>query len=88
MDAVVLKHVPVAELPTAWRDRLGQASDTHVTIGIEAESGSIATHDASACAEDPMFGMWRDRKDMADVGRYVRRARAPRLNADDTAAPS
>jgi hypothetical protein len=26
-----------------------------------------------------LFGMWRDREDMADVEEYVRRLRAPRF---------
>lgn len=30
-------------------------------------------------ADDPLFGMWRDREDMADVAAYVRKLRAPRI---------
>ena len=28
--------------------------------------------------DDPAFGIWRDREDMADVAAYVRKLRAPR----------
>ncbi len=29
-----------------------------------------------------LFGMWKDREDMEDVGSYVRNLRNPRLNVD------
>lgn len=35
-------------------------------------------------ADDPLFGMWRDRQDMADVDAYIRRIRASRFNRDDS----
>lgn len=34
---------------------------------------------ATFASADPAFGMWRDRKDMADVEAYVRKLRAPRF---------
>ena len=39
---------------------------------------------AEAFADDPLFGMWRDREDMADVAGYVRKLRASRFNDDGT----
>lgn len=85
MNALVLEHVPVAELPQAWRDRLGHAlvdaADTRVTVRIETELAA-EQQAAAEFADDPLFGMWRDREDMADVASYVRRLRAPRFNAD------
>jgi hypothetical protein len=33
-----------------------------------------------ATTDNPAFGMWRDREDMADVAAYIRRIRAPRFN--------
>ena len=87
MNAVVFEHVLVAELPQAWRDKLGQAlhdrADARVTVRIEAEGATQAQGDSSF-ADDPLFGMWRDREDMADVAGYVRRVRAPRFNPDGT----
>ena len=60
-----------------------------MTVRIEQEDVAQAPAD-KAQAElqelmtNPMFGMWADRKDMADVVAYVRAVRAPRLNADGT----
>ncbi len=82
MNAVVFEHVPVAELPQAWQDKLGQAADARVTVRIEAEDSAAQAEAAAEFAGDPLFGMWRDREDMADVAGYVRRIRAPRFNAD------
>jgi hypothetical protein len=79
MDTVVFEHVPVAELPEQWRARLAQAGDALVTVRIEAEPQG-----AEAFGDDPLFGMWRDREDMADVAAYVRRLRASRFDDDGT----
>lgn len=81
MKAIVIEHVPVAELPQAWRDRLGQAADARVTVRIETEQAAEAQTNADF-ADDPLFGMWRDREDMADVAAYVRRIRAARFSSD------
>ncbi len=82
MNAIVIEHVPVAELPKAWREQLGQSADARVTVRIEAESATEVQAAAAEFADDPLFGMWRDREDMADVASYIRRIRAPRFNAD------
>lgn len=81
MNTIVIEHVPVAELPKAWRDQLGQAPDARVTVRIEAEQAA-EEQAAAEFADDPLFGMWRDREDMADVASYIWRIRAPRFNAD------
>lgn len=75
MNAVVIEHVALNELPAAWRARLLIAPDTRVTVRIEEEIPSTLT-------ENPMFGMWRDREDVADVNAYVRKLRAPRYQPD------
>ena len=81
MNSVVFEHVPVAELPAEWRAKLAKAPGATVTVRIEAED-----HDnAGAYANDPLFGMWRDREDMADVAGYVRGIRSDRFS-DDTPA--
>jgi hypothetical protein len=82
MDAIVIEHVPVAELPKAWREKLGKAGDATVTVRIEEEDSAQHAQAAAQFADDPLFGMWRDRDDMADVAGYVRRLRASRFNAD------
>jgi hypothetical protein len=80
MSAVVFEHVKVTELPEGWRRRLAMPADAHVTVRIEAEAAQAA----AAFSDDPLFGMWRDREDMADVAAYVRRIRASRFNPDDS----
>ncbi|MBI4756615.1 MAG: hypothetical protein HY778_14605 [Betaproteobacteria bacterium] len=81
MDAIVIEHVPVAELPPAWRAKLAQSGDARVTVRIETESEVAEAQAAAALADDPLFGMWRDREDMADVAAYIRRIRAPRFSS-------
>lgn len=78
MNAVVFEHVPMAELPEKWRAKLASAGSALVTVRIEEE----AQGQAEEFASDPLFGMWRDREDMADVAGYVRSLHASRLNDD------
>lgn len=82
MNAIVIEHVPVAELPEKWRARLTKAGDTLVTVRIEEEAQGAAAEEI--VADDVLFGMWRDRDDMADVAGYVRKLRASRFNDDGT----
>lgn len=82
MNSIVIEHVPVAELPLAWREKLGQLPDIRVTVRIETEGEQTEAQGAAAFADDPLFGMWRDRPDMADVEGHVRSIRAPRFNND------
>jgi hypothetical protein len=80
MNAVVFEHVKVTELPEGWRSKLAMPADAHVTVRIEAEAAQAT----AAFSDDPLFGMWRDREDMADVAAYIRRIRASRFNPDDS----
>jgi hypothetical protein len=87
MNSVVFEHVPVAELPAAWQLKLAQSSvagsaDVHVTVRIEAEEQTAASVTEDFVTDDPAFGIWRDREDVADVQAYIRRIRAPRFNRD------
>lgn len=88
MNAIVIEHVPLAELPLAWREKLGSMPDVRVTVRIEAEDEQTEAQGAAAFANDPLFGMWRDRPDMADVDSYVRDIRAPRFNKDGSRSDS
>lgn len=81
MNAIVIEHVPLAELPPDWRARLGEVSGARVTVTIEAESGTAEARGVAAFADDPLFGMWSDREDMADVAGYIRAIRAPRFGS-------
>ena len=82
MNTVVIEHVPIAELPEAWRERLGAVPEECVTVRIDSEAAAGIDPGEPMPAEfadDPSFGMWRDREDMADVAGYIRRIRAPRF---------
>ena len=81
MNAIVIEHVPVSELPPAWRTKLAESAHAHVTVRIEEEAQAIATAEEFV-TDDPAFGIWRDREDMADVAVYMRKLRAPRYNRD------
>ena len=67
MSAVIIEHVNVAGLPETWRAKLPAPRAEHVTVRIEEESASQATASETDTAVDLLFGMWRDREDMADV---------------------
>ena len=77
MNAVVIEHVKVSELPETWRAKLHTASNARVTVRIEEEQ-SVQLND------NPLFGMWSDREDMVDVEGYMRTQRAPRFKRDDS----
>ena len=80
MNPVVIEHVPVADLPPAWREKLAKATGALVTVRIEEEAPAAPAEEFMT--DDPAFGIWRDREDMADVAAYVRRIRQPRYNRD------
>ena len=40
---------------------------------------ALRSRQAAKGDEDPLFGMWRDRQDMADVDAYIRDIRSSRL---------
>ena len=80
MNAVVIEHVPVAELPEKWRAKLTKAGGALVTVRIEEEAQGQPAEEF--VTDDPLFGMWSDREDMTDVAGYVRKLRASRFNDD------
>lgn len=82
MNAVVFEHVPVAELPQKWREKLASAGSATVTVRIEEEVSGPAPEPFTT--DDPAFGIWRDREDMSDVAAHVRQIRQPRYNRDGT----
>jgi hypothetical protein len=86
MNAIVIEHVPVAELPAAWREKLASVTAQRVTVRIEAESDIAPPAVETFATDDPAFGIWRDREDMADVAGYIRAIRAPRFGNDGDAA--
>ncbi len=80
MNAIVIEHVKVEELPESWRAKL--PADARVTVRIEEEASSTAQATEEFVTEDPAFGIWREREDLADVAAYVRKLRAGRYNRD------
>lgn len=78
--SVVFEHVKVGDLPEAWRKELAKPADAHVTVRIDDEPANQDSEPrrAPASDEDPAFGIWRDREDMADVAACLRKIRASR----------
>lgn len=81
MNVIVFEHVPVDDLPESWRVKLAKASGALVTVRIEEET-QATTPAEEFVTDDPAFGIWRDREDMADVAAYVRKIRQPRYHRD------
>ena len=79
MTAIVVEHVPVAELPAARRAQLTQASGATVTVRIEQDAQNAAPRQSFE-TDDPAFGIWRDHDDTADVAAFVRKLRQPRYD--------
>jgi hypothetical protein len=80
MNAIVIQHVKVGDLPEEWRTRLAANEDVRVTVRIEEESSVARAANVDERTDDPLFGMWRDREDIADVAGYVRKIRASRIS--------
>jgi hypothetical protein len=38
MNAIVIEHVPIEQLPAEWQAKLATPANTHVTVRIEAET--------------------------------------------------
>ena len=79
MNAIVIQHVKVGDLPEEWRERLAADEDERVTVRIEQESPADRTPLLDERPDDPLFGMWSDRTEVADVADYVRKLRASRI---------
>lgn len=77
MHALVIEHVKVKDLPAVWRKQLAVSADAQVTIRIEEEVSEPVNAE-----QDALFGMWRDRDDLADVEQHVRSLRRSRLAPD------
>jgi hypothetical protein len=77
MTAIVIEHVKVSELPETWRAQITAAENARVPVRIEPEVtvGEAVQEDS----DDRLFGMWRDRAEIADAQAYVRKLRAPRF---------
>lgn len=73
---------PDDDLPDEIDSSRGACGKFHrpgVTVKLPADPADQAPTPVPECTDDPAFGMWRDRQDMADVATYIRRIRAPRF---------
>ncbi len=75
MNTLVIEHVAIDDLPAAWRAKMQGSVSQSVTVRIEEEP-----EQQNELTENPMFGMWQDRTEMADVAGYVAKLRAPRFD--------
>jgi hypothetical protein len=82
MGVVIIEHVKASELPPQWVQRLRISPEQAVRVHIEPEETATAQEMVDFVTDDPAFGIWRDREDMADVEAYIRKLRAPRYNRD------
>jgi hypothetical protein len=76
MNAIVIEHVKVSELPETWRTHIAATENARVTVRIEPEP---TVTEAAQDSDDPLYGMWHDRAEMADVQAYVRKLRSSRF---------
>jgi hypothetical protein len=77
-DHVIASSVAGGAEIVVWREKLAEASGALVTVRIEEEAQAAPAE--AFTTDDPAFGIWRDREDMADVAAYVRKIRQPRYN--------
>ena len=82
MSTLVIEHMKASELPQQWAKRLNARPEQTVTVRIETENEPTAQTVAAFVTDDPAFGIWRDREDMADVEAYVRKLRTPRYTRE------
>ncbi|MFO1429522.1 MAG: hypothetical protein U1F76_05180 [Candidatus Competibacteraceae bacterium] len=80
MNAIVIEHVKVSDLPDVWRTKLKADMGAHVTVRIEEET--VASETATKEQLESAFGMWHNRDDLTNPEGYVRRLRAPRFTRD------
>jgi len=82
MSTLVIEHFRVSDLPPQWAQRLEMRPEQTVTVRIETEAVQAPCTPETLLTNDPAFGMWRDREDMADVSAFVQQLRAPRYAPD------
>ncbi len=82
MSTLVIEHFKASELPQQWAQRLKVRPEQTVTVRIETETTQTAQAPEVFVTNDPAFGIWRDREDMADVSAFVPQLRAARYSPD------
>lgn len=82
MSTLVIEHFKASELPQQWAQRLKVLPEQTVTVRIETVATQTVHTPETFVTDDPAFGIWRDREDMADVPAFVRQLRATRYSPD------
>ncbi len=82
MSTLVIEHFKASELPQQWAQRLKVRSGQTVTVRIETEAAQTTSAPETFVTDDPAFGIWCDREDMADVPAFVQKLRAARYSFD------
>lgn len=78
MEKIVIAHVKASELPEQWSKSIKAKRDETFTVTLASERRAKAKRVVER--RNPLFGIWADRRDLSDVGEYVRslrKARAP-----------
>lgn len=81
MSTLVIEHFKASELPQQWAERLKVLPEQTVTVRIETEATQAPCTPESFVTDDPAFGIWRDREDVADVSAFTRQLRAATFHA-------
>lgn len=82
MSTLIIEHLKASELPPQWAQHLKAKPEQTVTVHIETEPVQISSEATEIfVTDDPAFGIWRDREDLADIEAYMHSLRAPRYNA-------
>ena len=76
MDKIVIAHVKASELPEQWSKSINAKHDETFTVTLAPERVTKAT--GKAGRRNPLFGIWADRSDLRDVGKYLRSMRKSR----------
>ena len=84
MEKMILEHIDKEDIPAKWARLLKDvmSSTYRITIEPELASNTIPKEiikNKKSWADMPMFGMWKDRKDLKDPASYVRQLRKPRF---------
>ena len=82
MSTLVIEHFKASELPQQWAQRLKVRPEQTVTVRIETEATQTAQAPETFVTDDPAFGIWHDRDDMADAPAFVRHLRVARYSPD------
>ena len=82
MEKMIIEHINLQDIPAKWSKLLKDIVPSTYKITIESEPTFDQTpepHIKKSWGEIPLFGMWKDRKDMEDPADYVKQLRKSRF---------